>query len=222
MPPSRKKTGKRKAIGRKAKSGTGGSKSKPAARVLSNTKVCSSLAKPVSEHPTSSSRSGGDTCSSDEGEEEREQEQVDGDAGEGSSAGARAASEIDAGEIDAASKRLLSVMYDWELESAIECDVTATESEIRAKIAVMRSRLKASPAQNSVCRCDGTSMFCLGWHCYAFEIGACDRPDNWSGYTAIAAVVVAMTASTCMRQVIAKIAGERECALAMSVTAGMG
>ena len=131
MPPSRKKTGKRKAIGRKYKSGTGASTSKPAARLLSNTKVCSSLAKPVSEHPTSSSRSGGDTCSSDEGEEEREQEQVDGDAGEGSSAGARAAGDIDAGEIDAASKRLPSVMYDWELESAIECDATPQLRRVR-------------------------------------------------------------------------------------------
>ena len=115
-----------------------------------------------------------------------------------------------------------SIMYDWELESAIECDATATESEIRAKIAVMRSRLKASPAQNSVCRCGGKSI-CSARAGIAMPLRLARVIALTTGLaTPMAAVVVAMTASTCMRQVIAKIAGERECALAMSVTAGMG
>jgi hypothetical protein len=61
-----------------------------------------------------------------------------------------------------------------------------TDAELRAARADCESQLQCSPAHNDICTCAPRtpipSFLCKGWRCYAFEVGCCDRPSDWSGH----------------------------------------
>eukprot|EP00316_Scyphosphaera_apsteinii_P005719 CAMPEP_0119312188 /NCGR_PEP_ID=MMETSP1333-20130426/25417_1 /TAXON_ID=418940 /ORGANISM="Scyphosphaera apsteinii, Strain RCC1455" /LENGTH=271 /DNA_ID=CAMNT_0007316771 /DNA_START=94 /DNA_END=909 /DNA_ORIENTATION=- len=73
-----------------------------------------------------------------------------------------------------------------ELEGSESWLRAARSTELEAKMNACRAIMRASPSDNAaICTCEPhtlvPSWLCRGWHCYAFEIGACERPEPWFG-----------------------------------------